>query len=659
MLPCALVLLGIVLLLGPSLGHALFEPTGANTIWPHFYSSHEVLPEPTEHARYLLSLLGPVLAVGGILSLRNRSVRDAVPPAATLLAQFVLVAFVIACVIAQREHQYLISNAAERQVFRTAYFTSATLVIAVSLALLAAAALRRSAFVARLADATRESPGRRALAAVVAALVTLAYLLSAYNTEATIRQANAAIAGHTGFWIDEAAPVLNGQAPLVDFHAQYGHLWAYIAGGGMWLFGSSLGVYAAIMLAGTAATMTSVYATLRRVISGSSLLTLALFLPFLATSFFMKIGPPDNRYSPAGLFSLFPIRYAGPYLLLWLLVVRVDAGARRRPLALLTLACLVVINNPEFGVPALCATLACLVWALPARSPRLLARLAIDALAGTAIAIGLVSALTLAVGGSLPHFGMLLTFPRIFGIEGYGLLPMPAVGFHLVVYVTFVAAIVVASVRTLSNERDTLTAALGWVGIFGLGIGAYFTGRSHPQVLIDVLSAWALALALLAVVTVRAVLRRPSRRPLLAELLVLAGFGVMVCSLAQIPTPWSQIDRLRHGQPRSAQVLLEVERTVDELTRPGETVALLMRTGHRMAEDIGIVDVAPYANIDSMLTKQQWSETIAALEHAHGRKLITSTKSLFEEQVVWLAAHGYTPYVEVSDLHLIGFTKRS
>ena len=54
-----------------------------------------------------------------------------------------------------------------------------------------------------------------------------------------------------------------------------------------------------------------VFATLRRLLGRSSLLTLALFLPFVATSFFMKLGPPENRYSPASLFSLFPIRYGG------------------------------------------------------------------------------------------------------------------------------------------------------------------------------------------------------------------------------------------------------------------------------------------------------------------------------------------------------------
>jgi hypothetical protein len=658
-LPCALLLLLIVLLAGPPLGHALFAPRGENAIWPRFYQLRGVRPEPVEHARYVLSLLGPLLAVGGLLALRGRRVRDALPPALEALGQLALVAFVVACVAAQRDHVYEIAYTGGRGAPTTIYFTNATLVVAVVLALLAALALHRPATVARIARATRETPARRALAIAVAALVTIAYLLSAYNTEGTINIAHAALWDHMAFWIDEAFSILNGQAPLVDFHAQYGHLWAYLAAGGLTLFGASLGVYAAIMLAGSAGTMAVVFAMLRRIVGGSSLQTLGLFLPFLATSFFMKLGPPDNRYSPASLFSLFPIRYGGPYVLLWLLVRRIGGSSSRSPLPLLTLAGLVVINNPEFGVPALGATLAILAWALPIRSPRTLAGLAGSALGGGAIAVALVSSLTLAVGGSLPHFGMLTTFPRIFGTEGFGLLPMPSVGFHLVVYVTFVAAIVLATVRTVSGNDDhrMLTAALAWCGIFGLGTGAYFTGRSHPHVLIDLFSIWSLTLALLAVAVVRAILRRPSRRPQLAELLVLAALGVMTCSLAMIPTPWSQLDRLRHGQPHDVRVMTALEDVIKEFTHRGEPVAMLVRPGHQIAEEDGIRDVTPYANIDSMMTEETWAEAIAALERAHGRKLFVQQETLFDEHVRWLARRGYKPYVEARALALIGFIK--
>jgi hypothetical protein len=656
-LPCALLLTAVVVLLGPPLGRALFEPTGANHIWPRFYDLRGVRPEPTEHARYVLSLLGPLLVVGAAWLLRGRRVPAVARAVATALAQLALGAFVVACVVAQREHVYEVGFTGGRAAPHTIFFTNATLVVSAALALLLAFVLSRPATVERLARARRETPLRHAIAIGVAALVTLAYLLSAFNTDGTINIAHAALWDHTAFYVDEAFSILNGQAPLVDFHAQYGHLWAYAAAGGLALFGASLGVYGAIMLAGTAGTMAVVFATMRRLVGGSSLPALALFLPFLATSFFMKLGPPDNRYSPASLFSLFPIRYAGPYVLLWLLVRRLDGGSTRRPSALLVLAGLVVVNNPEFGVPAVGATLLVLAWTLPDRSPRGLCRLGLEALGGGAIAVALVSVLTLAVGGGLPHFGMLLLFPRIFGTEGFGLLPMPSIGFHLVVYVTFVAAIAVAAVRGLVGEDRALSAALAWVGVFGLGVGAYFTGRSHPHVLIDLFSVWSYALVLLGIVSIRAIVRRPGRRPQLAELLVFAGLGAMACSLAQIPTPWSQIERIRDSQPHDVRVVTALEETIKERTRPGEPVAVLVRPGHEIAEQIGIRDVTPYANIDSMMTEQQWAETIVALERAHGRQLFVQEETLFQEHIDWLAQRGYKPYVEWSALALIGFIK--
>ena len=60
---------------------------------------------------------------------------------------------------------------------------------------------------------------------------------------------------------------------------------------------------------------------------------------------------------------------------------------------------------------------------------------------------------------------------------------------------------------------------------------------------------------------------------------------------------------------------------------------MLVRPGHQISEEIGIVDVTPYANIDSMMTEQQWAETIDALERAGGRKLFVEQETLFQEHI--------------------------
>src|SRR5215218_897910 len=62
LLPCVLMTLAAIVLLGPLLGELVFEPTGV-TVYPGV----PVRPEPTEHGRYAMALLGPVLFVGAIV----------------------------------------------------------------------------------------------------------------------------------------------------------------------------------------------------------------------------------------------------------------------------------------------------------------------------------------------------------------------------------------------------------------------------------------------------------------------------------------------------------------------------------------------------------------------------------------------------------------
>jgi hypothetical protein len=386
----------------------------------------------------------------------------------------------------------------------------------------------------------------------------------------------------------------------------------------MALVGTSVAVYSAIMAALGGLTALALYATLRRVVR-SSLAALALFVPVLATGFFMELGPLSNRYGPSNIFSMFPMRYGGAYLLAWLTVRHVDGAQPLRRALLFVAAGLALVNSPEFGIPAFAATLAALLWS-GERSWAAGGRLVRDGALGLAGALAAVCLLTLAVAGSLPRFGWLFTFSRLWGIGGVTMLPMQPLGFHLALYVTFAAAIVVATVRTLGGERDrTLTALLAWSGVFGLAAGSYFAGRSHPEVLIDLFSAWALALALLVVVTVRAV--RARGRATVADVAVLLGFALAVCSLAQVPGPAEQLQRIAHRDPAQTLRLPEARAFVASRTRPGERVAILTSLGHRLAYDTETVNVSAYTGMWQMPTIEQLRETARTLRREGGDKL--------------------------------------
>jgi hypothetical protein len=646
-LPSALLAAAAIVLLAQPLGGLIFAPRGT-AFWPS--SLYAVKPEPTEHAAYAIALLGPLLVAGAALLAARRAPRTAMLRAVQRLvwgAQALLAAGIVACLWI--EHTQALSAPFSPPIQYRAFFTLASLGAAALVAAVLAVVLTRPRTRARAGRLLGDTPARR-LAAIAAAVLLLGlWMLSAVNSERTI--ANVLVArSDISIWLDEAAAVLNGSAPLVGLHAQYAQLWPYASAAVMAVAGTSVGVFAATMLAGTAAAMLAVLAVLQRV-TRSWTAAVLLFAPFVATSFFMISGTPENRFSPLQLYSLFPLRYAGPYLLAWLTVRHLDGVRPRRSAWLFLAGGLVAINNVEFGFPALAGTFAAVLLARGLGSRRDAGRLVAQAAIGSLGALVAVSALTLVVAGSLPHLGFALTFARIFGIEGFGMIPMRPFGFHLVMYATFAAAIATGAVRAGRGDARPLTGALVWSGVFGLGAGSYFVGRSHPDVLINLFSTWALALVLLLVALVEVASRSPGWRLSPANVALMFGVGLSVCSIAQMPTPWSQLDRLAQPAPSPTAARIERERTIAEATRPGEHVALLAMEGHRMAEAVGIVDVTPYADAN-LLTQRQLKETISALRATGGTRIVADQNVLEPTEAAAIVAAGFRfdgnwPYAEL------------
>jgi hypothetical protein len=635
--PAALVLLAVVVLLGPPLGR-LLAPSSVPAFTAALRSS--VRPEPTEHARYLLAALAPLGLAVAVVLLARRGTRPARPRAiglAVLGSEALVAAFLVATVVVQHGIRYRYS--AGEAGFHRVYFTWPALAFAAAAAASILVALRRETVVRRLGDRLRETPRRTIVARAVAVLFTLAWLLAALNSDRSASAANLGVSINLRYWLDETFAVLDGRHPLVTFHAQYAQLWPYVTAAWMALVGASVTTYSAIMVAGTTAAMLAIFGVLAR-ITRNALAALGLYLPFVATSFFTEHGPPDNRYGPVNAFSMFPIRYGGAYLLAWLTARTLDGARPRRWRWVFAAAGLVAINDLDFGLPALAATCAALLAAGVVRRGNI-ARLAGEALLGLSTAIAAVSLLTLVVAGSLPDFGLLLEFPRIFGVYGFGMLPLRAFGLHLALYVTFAAAIAVAAVRALGGERDrVLTAMLMWSGVYGLGAGSYFVGRSHPEVLVDLFSAWALALVLLVVVVARE-LRRPASRVRVAHVAVLVGFGIAIASIAQTPTPWSQMQRLGRGGSSYDFPTPRYSGFLERATRRGERIALFLPLGHRAAYELGLDNVSPYASSGSVPLVRQFTDTLRILRESGGHKAFLLVDDAFAERKRILRSRGF------------------
>jgi hypothetical protein len=627
-LPTALVVLAAIVLLGPPLGRGIFGGQ-AVTFWGS--AAPLTHPEPSEQARYLLSLGAPLLLVAFMEALRRWTpgLARGTRRAAILAIEAAGVAFAVTCLLVQRTITFGPIYEGPQEYFQRGYFTPATLVVSLVGAGALLAALRDAGVRARFAALARESRERRIAATALAVLLTGVWLLHAFYTEHTINAANYAVFYHLHFTFDETAAVLDGRSPLVNFAPQYGFLWPYPVAAGMALLGASVGAFTGLMCLVSGLGMLAIFGALRRV-TRSAASALLLFAPFLATAFFLERGPLDERYTPATVYSTYPMRFAGPFLLVWLLARHLAGERPRRAWPLFVLGGLVVLNNLDHGVPALGALAVALLVAEWRPAWARLGRLGAEAALGLLGALGLVSLLTLLRAGSLPQLTLLLRFARMFANAGFGMLPMPAIGFHLVLYLTYVAALGVAAARAIDRDGDrVLTGLLAWIGIFGLGAGSYYVGRSHPEVLINEFGTWALALALLLVVVLRRLAARPSRWPSPAEAACVAGFAIAACSLAQTPAPWSQIARLQRSEPATLRPPPD-QAFVAAHTHRGERVAILVLLGHRMGYDLGVADVAPYTGIESMPAVQQLTETIQALRAAGGRKLFLSTRDTTE-----------------------------
>lgn len=630
LLPAAAVSIAAMVVLGPPLGRLLFT-ANHYTYWPSVLS--QLRPKPTELARFSLAVVC-ALAFAAVLPLaapRTPRLQAATTRAAALLAELACVAALVFCFLKQSDvNRYDLRD--------PTYFSPVTVVVACALGAVGAVVLARPQALARLrAGIARASRPRACLVAAV--LITIAWLLPSIFTDANVVFANRIAASHLQFTYDEAMSVLDGRSPLVDM-ATYGALVPYLIALPLAAFGGTIAAFTTLMVTLTAAALVAVYALLRR-LTRNALAALLLYVPFIATTLFLVRGDSVERFTFASYFGVFPVRYGGPYALAWLTVRHLDGERPRSAIPLFAAAGLVLLNNADFGLPALGATLLAVLAARPPRSRAALLALAGRVAAGLAIAFALVSALTLVRAGTLPQLDRLFAYARLFGTSGYENLPTPLLGFHLVMLATFVAAAATAGVRIAMRAPDApLTGALAWCGVFGLGTGGYFVYRSHPNTLIASFSIWALTAAVLLVALGREALRRGALRPSPAVLALLVGFGLCVGSIAQLPLPWQQVARIARTSPVHLLEWRDATRFVAANARRGETVAILTPLGHRIGYELGVRNVMAYAGMTQMPTEQQLQETVDTLR-AEGGHLIFLGEQHQPEVPSALAAAGF------------------
>jgi hypothetical protein len=420
---------------------------------------------------------------------------------------------------------------------------------------------------------------------------------------------------------DDFLPLLNGRTPLVNYDPQYSALLGFIAEPVLTLFGPKIGIYTGLLCVLSLCAFLAVERTLA-LSARSELLGLVLFVPFLALSLQTLWLQGNDRFDYASYPAVFPMRYLGPYVLMYACVRHLNGGRARGRRALFVLGGLVALNNLEFGVPAFLGLAAALAATADTKRRRLTG-LALDAAVGLVSAYAIVAVLTLIRAGALPSIGRLLFYARLYGVSGFNDLPTPILGLYLIVYVTFAATLVVAALRARRHaDNRVLTGGLAFAGTFGLGAGSYYASRSHPNVLVALFSIWGLCVVLLTPLALRAA-KRSRRRWLPATEAVgtLLLLGLMCTRITEFPAPWTQLNRIGSRAPTMPMNRGAAITFVRRTSKPGEHVVVLDGLGFLTARAGGVVDVTPYSEPAVVVTYSQVNDIVAALRSDGGSKL--------------------------------------
>jgi hypothetical protein len=627
-----------MVLIAAPLGDHLFPSGGFR-----FFSGVEVYRKPAEQTRYLLAIvfvlgLGLVVALvqvpGALMESQAKRVGIRV---ASLLGQLAIVG--VAAWSWQAQFHWSDGEPP------TVHFGSGDLAAAVVVAGVLGLSVRLRP---RWLD-PRPVVGRRPERWVWlagAALLTACWLLPSVFREQDLAATGREVTYHLQFTFDDCVALLDGRIPLVNYAAQYASLLPFVIWPVLHFGGAQIGTFTVTMCFLSFVSLLAVERVFA-LITRSERLALALYVPFLATSLFFILRGGSQLFSWASYYAVFPMRYVGPYVLLWLCMRHLRGMRPRSPISVFAFGGLVVLNNVEFGLPAFAGVVAAIVIAGRPESGRVM-RIVKDLALGVAGALAVVSTLTLLLSGKLPNLGLLSLYSRIFAEGGYGLAHTPVAGLYLLVDMTFAASILVAAVRYRSRATNiAYTAALAYSGVFGLGAGNYYMGRTHPAGLTVLFSIWAISVALLALLALRALSawRGRSTRPspiLVAGALLL--MGLVTTTVAQFPAPWTQIRRIEASAPPpppynvSAAIVL-LRRTA----KPGEPVVVYAPLGHLIALDAGVENVSPYSHPDGVVTYQQLDEVLTALHDAGGTRFYLSNPML--PNTTFPGAHATFPEV--------------
>jgi hypothetical protein len=209
-----------------------------------------------------------------------------------------------------------------------------------------------------------------------------------------------------------------------------------------------------------------------------------LILLYVSSLILMKGEKQDEiAGSIVGSFFSIPSRTFFPSVLGLLLLSALFENKRKRmyQIVLGALLPITALNNLEFGVPAVVATM---IVVLTIYRLRLVERKVIVLILGSAIATFGIIALAFALRSAPLDFGLWTAMVRAQGSGGYMNVPMPVLDTYLLVFAILSAGIVIGlkSMSATTNPNVMKSSAIAiFAGAWGVMSMPYYTGRSWPS----------------------------------------------------------------------------------------------------------------------------------------------------------------------------------
>jgi hypothetical protein len=482
--------------------------------------------------------------------------------------------------------------------------------------------------------------------AVIFAAIAGVQLLGSVFTETNLPLVATTISAHMDHTQGEFISVFYGKTPWVDFFPQYQVVLPYLTWPYFKLFGTGVLSFTSLMGLLSFAGLWSLFWVLQRV-TRSSWSALLLSLPWVYLGFYSSFATGDPSAPNAfNYYAMWPLRFVMPCLTLGFLVRALEKGTARSLLFAFSFGTLGMINNLDFGFPALVGCFAAVVISdlkvYLESPPRLLETLK-PCLAGVALGILGFVFFTWVRSGHFPNPTEQLEFQKAFGLLGFMGGALPGQGAYQLVYLSYLSSFLLAIYLGFTGKGSQIQkAVLSFIAVFGCGAFLYFITRPDSQNLNSHFVPWAFSVSVLLYSTLSGETFKkmewkrlnPAWLSVIPALVLLSHYFIFLSTTKPMHSLPKEIARFKKEDESYVKERFAELRFIQERVRPLEKVGLMMPNAEWYASETRVKNVYIYGQLYSLFFKKQADQIVRHYADENAEKVfivVTDTPVHYSE----------------------------